>query len=114
MERIELRSLKEQVLDYLREAIVSGELKPGQPLIGSELGNLLGVSNATLREAIQALSVEGLIESVPYRVPTVKKLSRKDIGDLFSARMMLEDFAARQIITSDQLKTRHGRAAQNL
>lgn len=103
MERIESKSLKDQVSERLRAAIVNGELKPGQQLVASELAVQLGVSNATLREAIQTLSVEGLVDTVPYRVPTVKTLSRKDIEDLFSVRGMLEAFATRRILASEQL-----------
>ena len=105
MERIESKSLKEQVQESLRNAIVNGELKPGQPLVGADLANQLGVSNATIREAIQTLSVEGLVETVTYRVPTVKQLSRKDIEDIFSVRGMLEAFAVRRILLSDDLPT---------
>ncbi len=103
MERIDSKSLKDRVQETLRSAIVSGELKPGQPLVGTDLANQLGVSNATTREAIQALSAEGLVEAVPYRVPTVKQLSRKDIEDIFIVRGMLEAFAVRRILGSDQL-----------
>lgn len=102
MQPVDSKSLKERVLDRLRSAITSSELKPGQPLIAGELANQLGVSSATMREVIQVLSVEGFIETIPYHVPTVKKVSRKDIEDLFSVRSMLEAFATRQIIVSGQ------------
>lgn len=98
MQPVESKSLKERVLDRLRLAITSSELKPGQPLIAAELASQLGVSSATLREVIQVLSVEGLVETTPYHVPTVKTVSRKEIEDLFSVRSMLEAFATRQII----------------
>ena len=104
LEPIESKSLREQVLDTLRSAIVNGELKPGQALVGSELSSQLGVSTATLREAVQTLIAEGLIETSPYSVPTVKKLSHKDIEDLFSVRTMLEAFAIQQIIPSGRLE----------
>ena len=102
MQPIETKSLRERVIDMLRNAIVNGELKPGQPLVGTELANQIGVSQATLRDAIYTLSVEGLVETVAYHVPTVKTLSKKDIEDLFSVRSMLEVFAIRQIIATNQ------------
>ncbi len=86
----------------LRTAIVIGEFKPGQELVGTELANQIGVSQATLRDAIYTLSVEGLVDTVAYRVPTVKKLSKKNIEDLFSVRNMLEIFAIQQIILTKQ------------
>jgi len=89
----------------LRTAIVGGELKPGQELISTELANQIGVSQATLRDAIYILSVEGLVDTVAYHVPTVAKLSKKDIEDLFSVRNMMEIFAITQIILTKQTST---------
>lgn len=103
MEPIQSRSLRERVITILRDAIISGELLPGQPLVGTELASQIGVSQATLRDAIYALSLEGLVDTVAYHVSTVKQLSKKDIEDLFSVRSMLESYAIRQIVTTGQV-----------
>ena len=103
MEPIQSRSLRERVITILRDAIISGELRPGQPLVGTELASQIGVSQATLRDAIYALSLEGLVDTVAYHVSTVKQLSKKDIEDLFSVRSMLESYAIRQIVTTGQV-----------
>ena len=92
--------MRERVLNSLRSAIVNGELKPGDPIIETELAAQLGVSRAPLREAINILNVEGLLETVPYHGTTVKPLSRTDIEDLYSVRSMMEVFAIRRIIES--------------
>lgn len=110
MEPIQTKPLRERVINVLRTAIVSGEFMPGQALVGAELANQIGVSQATLRDAIYALSVEGLVETVAYHVPTVKKLSKKDIDDLFSVRSLLETYAIRQIAATGQF----GAAADDL
>jgi len=102
MHQIETKSLRERVINMLRVAIVNGELKPGQALIGTELANQVGVSQATMRDAISTLSVEGLVDTVAYHVPTVKAISQKDIEDLFSVRIMMEVFAIREIISKNQ------------
>ncbi|MCY4070546.1 MAG: GntR family transcriptional regulator [Chloroflexi bacterium] len=102
MEPIQTLPLRERVINTLRDAIVNGELVPGQALVGTELANQIGVSQATLRDAIYALSLEGLVETVAYHVSTVKTLSKKDIEDLFSVRSMLESYAIRQIVATDQ------------
>ncbi len=102
MEPIRSRSLRDRVINVLRDAIISGELMPGQPLVGTELASQIGVSQATLRDAIYALSLEGLVDTVAYHVSTVKKLSKKDIEDLFNVRSMLEAYAIRQIVLRDQ------------
>ncbi len=98
MEPIQSRSLRERVIEILRDAIINGELLPGQPLVGTELASQFGVSQATLRDAIYALSLEGLVETEAYHVSTVKQLTTKDIEDLFNVRSMLESYAIREIV----------------
>ena len=105
MEPIQSRSLRERVITILRDAIINGELLPGQPLVGAELASQIGVSQATMRDAIYALSLEGLVDTVAYHGSTVKNLSKKDIEDLFSVRSMLESYAIRQIVARGQVST---------
>jgi len=100
MQSIENKSLRERVINMLRTAIVYGQLKPGQSLASTELASQIGVSQATLRDAIHTLSAEGLVETVAYHVPTVKRFTQKDVEDLFKVRLMLEVFAIREVITS--------------
>ncbi len=91
-------SLRERILDVLREAILSGDFKPGQTLVESDLASQLGVSRAPLREAIQTLNNEGLVETIPYHGTTVRTLSKIDIEELYSLRSVLEAFAIHRII----------------
>jgi DNA-binding GntR family transcriptional regulator len=95
---IQNRSRRAQVLDALRDAILDGDLKPGQPLTESDLATQLGVSRAPLREAMQVLNAEGLVEVVPYRGTTVKPLSMSDIEEVYNLRILLETFALQRII----------------
>ena len=89
------------MLDALRDAILNGDFQPGQPLIETELAAQLGTSRAPLREALQILSTEGLVEIVPYHGATVRTLNRRDIEELYSLRSLLETFAARRIIENE-------------
>lgn len=89
--------LRQKIATALREAILSGELKPGQHLVEMTLASQLGVSRAPLREALQSLSKDGLIETVPYRGTKVRSLSRKDIEEIYSLRGLHEGFAIRRI-----------------
>src|SRR5690242_3570765 len=98
LNHIENRSLRDRVLDALREAIITGEFKPGQQLIETELATSLGVSRAPLREALQILSTEGLAETVPYHGTTVRRLTKTDIEELYSLRSVLETFAILRMI----------------
>lgn len=98
LNHIENRSLRDRVLDALREAIITGEIKPGQQLVETELATSLGVSRAPLREALQILSAEGLAETVPYHGTTVRRLTKADIEELYSLRSVLETFAVQRIL----------------
>ncbi len=95
---IENRPLRERVLDVLREAILSGDLKPGQMLRETDLAESMGVSRAPLREALQILSTEGLVETMPYHGTTVRVLTKTDIEELYGLRSVLESFAIRRLI----------------
>lgn len=90
--------LRQKIAGVLREAILSGELKPGSALVETALANQLGVSRAPLREALRSLSKDGLIETVPYRGTTVRTLSSKDIAEVYSLRGLHETFAIGRII----------------
>lgn len=91
-------SIREQTLDTLREAILTGELKPGHSLIEMDLSRQLGVSRAPIREALRILNSEGLIETIPYHGTTVRRLTRRDIEEIYSMRSLLETFAVEQVI----------------
>jgi len=97
---VQSKSRREQVLDKLRDAILAGDFKPGQPLREVELASQLGVSRAPLREALQVLSAEGLVETVPYHGTTVRTLNKTDIEELYSLRSELESFAIRRVIAT--------------
>jgi DNA-binding GntR family transcriptional regulator len=102
--------LRERVVSALREAILGGELIPGQVLVESDIASRLGVSRAPIREAIQILSAEGLVESVPYHGTTVCSISQSDVEELYSLRSILEEFAIRHIIdqkNADHVKSLH-------
>ena len=93
-------SIREQSLDSLREAILSGELKPGQALTEMDLARQLGVSRAPIREALRILNSEGLVETIPYRGTTVTRLSRVDIEEIYSMRMLLESYALERVMAA--------------
>lgn len=89
--------LRSRVADRLREAILRGELRPGQTLTEVALAQQLGVSRAPVREAFRSLSEEGLLETVPYKGTRVRALSRTDIEETYSLRGQLEAFAITRI-----------------
>lgn len=93
-------SIREQSLDTLREAILSGELKPGQALTEMDLARQLGVSRAPIREALRILNSEGLVETIAYRGTTVTRLTRDDIEEIYSMRLLLESYALERVMAA--------------
>lgn len=89
-------SLRSQVENQLRAAIVNGELPPGAKLIERELCEKLGVSRPSLREALRKLEAEKLIVNMPHRGPEVISLTLEDARELYALRRLLESYAAHQ------------------
>ncbi len=92
--------LRSRIADVLREAILRGELRPGQTLTEVSLSQQLQVSRAPVREAFRSLSKEGLLETIPYKGTRVRALSRTDIEETYSLRGQLEAFAVTRITGS--------------
>lgn len=92
--------LRSRVAEKLREAILRGDLRPGQTLTEVSLSQQLQVSRAPVREAFRSLAKEGLLESVPYKGTRVRLLSRTDIEETYSLRGQLEAFAVTRIVNS--------------
>jgi len=87
--------LRQQVLEALRDAIVSGRLAPGQRLTERALIEMLGVSRTVIREALRQIETEGLIEIIPNKGPVVRELGIEEAQDLYRIRAVLEGLAAR-------------------
>ncbi|MFI0909069.1 GntR family transcriptional regulator [Streptomyces abikoensis] len=83
-------SVRGQVLDALRKALVSGELVPGEVYSGPALGERFGVSATPVREAMQQLALEGAVEVVPNRGFRVTSRTERDHAELAEVRALLE------------------------
>ena len=87
-------SLVEGVFRTLRKAIIDGELEPGERLRQESLADELGVSQATVRDALNQLVGEGLAVRIPYKGAHVAALSFEELEDLYAMRAVLEGLAA--------------------
>ena len=85
--------LREVVFHTLREAILTGELEPGEHLMEVKLANKLGVSRTPVREAIRKLELEGLVVMTPRRSAEVAKITKEDLIDVLEVRKVLESLA---------------------
>jgi len=95
---IEQTPLRVQVADVLRSAIVTGKLRPGTALVETALAEQLNVSRAPIREAIQDLENDGLVETVAYRGKRVKPLTVREVTETCEMRQEFEVMAVRRIL----------------
>ena len=92
--KLERNLLGDQIVDILRERIISGRLHPGTPLIERELAEQLGVSRIPVRDALMQLEAEGLVVS-GSNTRCVIELTERDIRELYQVRLDLEKLAVR-------------------
>lgn len=99
--------LRDVVFNTLREAILKGELKPGERLMELQLASKLGVSRTPIREAIRMLEQEGLAVTIPRKGAEVAKMTEKDMEDVLQVRDALDELAASiacEQITAEELE----------
>lgn len=94
---LDRRTLREQILTRLRDAVSTGELAPGTHLAEIELSASLGVSRGTLREALRHLQQEGLLVSDQRGRLTVRVVTEREVRDIFTVRYGLEALAFEEI-----------------
>lgn len=93
-------TLSEQAYRAIRQAILDGELTPGQTLVEDELAARLGVSKTPVRQALSHLEHEGLVVRVPYKATYVAELSAHDAEEIIELRAVLEAVAVRSVTTT--------------
>ena len=106
---IENVPLHVQVANRLRKAILSGRMLPGAALVETALAEKMNVSRAPIREAIQILENDGLVETIAYKGKRVKPLTAREVAETYSLREVFEVMAVRLILESgaplDTLRT---------
>lgn len=99
-------SLAESAFRALRDAIMAGQLQPGEWLRQEALAEELDISQTTVRDALNRLIGEGLAVRIPYRGVRVVALSPEDLNDIYAMRALLEGLAAEaaaERITEEEL-----------
>ncbi|WP_225859198.1 GntR family transcriptional regulator [Streptomyces albicerus] len=87
---VQRASVRGQILDALRAALVAGELAPGEVYSAPALGERFGVSATPVREAMQQLAVEGAVEVVPNRGFRVVRRGARELAELAEIRALVE------------------------
>ncbi|MGI6685137.1 MAG: GntR family transcriptional regulator [Bacillota bacterium] len=101
------KPLREIVFETIREAIISGHLRPGERLMEVQLAEEMGVSRTPVREAFRKLELEGFLIMIPRKGAYVAEISLKDIIDVFEVRAALDSLAAglaAERITDEELE----------
>jgi DNA-binding GntR family transcriptional regulator len=99
---------------WLRNAIVAGELVPGQRVHQEDIADRIGVSVAPIREALRVLEGEGQLVYRPRRGYFVAQLNIEDLVEIYALRQVLEERAVRRALPGfdDEVMDRMTRAAQ--
>lgn len=88
--------MAETAAEALRDAIITGKLKPGDRLVEQKLAADLGIGQPTLREALKELEYQGFVRKVPKKGTHVTKLTKEDFRKISQVRLSLEVLAIEQ------------------
>jgi DNA-binding GntR family transcriptional regulator len=87
--------LSDRVKEHIVEAVLNGDLKPGDRIVESSMARQLGVSQAPVREAIRDLVLLGFLETQPYKGTSVRSFTPEELWETYTVRAALESLAAR-------------------
>ena len=89
-------TLRERILETIRDAIMTGTLKPGEKVAEPELAARFGISRTPIREAFRQLESEGYLTVIPRKGALVASFSDKDVEEFYAIKSILEGYAARK------------------
>jgi DNA-binding GntR family transcriptional regulator len=92
------RTIAVEAAEILRQRILTGDLKSGQPIRQEQIAQELGVSRIPLREALKQLEAEGFVTIEPHKGAIVSTLSLADVEELFELRIHMETWLLRDAI----------------
>ncbi|MEA3464411.1 MAG: GntR family transcriptional regulator [Thermodesulfobacteriota bacterium] len=95
------QTLREKILENIRDAILKGTLKPGERVSEPDLAERYGISRTPIREAFRQLESEGYLTVVPRKGAVVTSLSERDVEEFYAIKSILEGYAAR--LAADKL-----------
>ncbi len=88
-------TLRERIVDFIKDSVVSGRLKPGERVPEQEIAESFGISRTPIREAFRQLESEGFISVVPRKGAVVSPITDKDVREFYAIKSLLEGFAAK-------------------
>jgi DNA-binding GntR family transcriptional regulator len=94
--RTSRRVFREDVKEYLLDAILHGQLQPGDRIVETRVAQELGVSQGPVREALRDLEMFGFVVSEPFRGTRVRKTTSAELIEIYPIRAALEGVGARE------------------
>ncbi|MEV2243504.1 GntR family transcriptional regulator [Streptomyces sp. NPDC049970] len=101
------RAGRSAVSSGIREALAAGDMVPGQRLVEQELSEVFGATRSSVREALQDLAAEGLVELIPRRGARVRVISVEEAVQITECRALLEGLCARRAAEFASDEVRH-------
>ncbi|MCC8190278.1 MAG: GntR family transcriptional regulator [Planctomycetes bacterium] len=94
------KRLQEQAYDHLRDMVLRNEFTPGVVYSETRVAEALGISRTPIRDALQRLHHDGLVDILPSKGFRIHALTYKDIMDIYQTRCAIEGFCARLIVAA--------------
>ncbi|MEK6790357.1 MAG: GntR family transcriptional regulator [Deltaproteobacteria bacterium] len=88
------QTLRERIVDFIKDSIVSGSLKPGERVPEQEIAANFGISRTPIREAFRQLESEGFITVTPRKGAIVSPITDKDVSEFYAIKSLLEGYGA--------------------
>lgn len=104
-------TLRERIVDFIKDAIIRGELRPGERVLEPELAMRFGVSRTPIREAFRQLESEGFLTIIPRKGAVVSPITDRDVKEFYAIKGLLEGYAARVAcpwVTEKEIKRMEG------
>lgn len=89
-------TLREKILETIRDAIMTGALKAGEKVAEPDLAERFGISRTPIREAFRQLESEGYLTVIPRKGAVVTSFSPRDVEEFYAIKSILEGYAARR------------------
>ena len=122
MKRQVFKTKSQVVYDYLKEGLMSGEIKPGEKITTRTVAEQLGTSEIPVREAIKMLESQGFVEVTPHVGARVVRINRDELEEFYIIRSELEGLATRlasahirkgDIVRLEKIQEEHRKAIES-
>ena len=88
-------TLREKIVEFVKDSVTSGQLKPGERVPEQEIAESFGISRTPIREAFRQLESEGFITFVARKGAVVSAITAKDVSEFYSIKSLLDGYAAK-------------------